>query len=339
MLSSLLLGGALKHSRNSLCILVLGELLCLLSTSCRISREQESTPAFFTYVSRGHEDITRFAIDMANQQLERDFDIVNFYPAEPTYAVIAAHADPAHLSTNPIIYGNVATDFPKQTILNGVKLADFYLEAPIDSDWLENANYQNFHFMRNFTLNSDQNIATVQDVTDCYDESIAIIIRASVRAGHYWSKSEGFADAPRLAEAHRTAALFLIGHALHTMQDSFSAGHTVRSNDLKNILNICVLRSLEGVCSHRIEIEAKDDIWRDSVIGRLSRGWSDLTPQAQIAATVSARYLVHLALSLTKGGSSPWSKEREDNLENIVKDYLKNPSFDRGFSGYLNLAL
>lgn len=317
-------------------ILFLCVVFFLTSISCRNSRQQESTLSFFSYLSRGHEDITRFAIDMADQQLERDYGIATFYPPESSDTVIAAHAAPPHLSSNPIIYGNVATDFPEQVILKGVKLVDFYPDVNIDSNWLNNGNYQNFHFMRNFTLNAENKIVTVQNVFDCFDKSIAIIIHASGRAGYYWAKAEKARDFPKAEEGSRTTALFLIGHALHALQDSFSTAHTIRSNDLKSILDICVLGGAVGICGHGLGIDPRDDIWKDPASGRLSRGWSALTPEAQMAARVSARYLVHWAIA-TNGRAESWSHEREEALQDSVKEYLTDSSFDPGFSGFFKM--
>ena len=91
-------------------------------------------------------------------------------------------------------------------------------------------------------------------------------------------------------------------------QDSFSKAHTRRSFDGKSIIDVCTYGSeVEGVCMHQAGIHfhdllpsgalfEEDRIWLTEPascnLNPRNRGWECLKPEAQLAAEVSAGYLV-----------------------------------------------
>src|SRR5262249_60641310 len=105
-------------------------------------------------------------------------------------------------------------------------------------------------------------------------------------------------------------ALFLFGHALHTIQDSFSAAHTVRAGaaDNHDLLNVCYygkpLNVGSSACYHAVP-DLRDDIWLGNILEVVKKGGSvvpldeikerSIKAEAQLARTATMRYLYTVA--------------------------------------------
>ena len=146
-----------------------------------------------------------------------------------------------------ITRGNYATDMP-----NGMYPVDLneYWGFPADTDW-NNPKGQDLHFLRDY---GDAN--TLQSAYATCMTSRGRIQRLS-------------ADVAKLWVSDREKALFLLGHATHVIQDSFSPAHTVRAskeenNDLKDVCYYPVgagpTTPSSPICFHQT-VDARDRIW------------------------------------------------------------------------------
>ena len=175
----------------------------------------ESAPTSFIIVSStysGHEEISRQAL---NKTLARFADMgVDTFSKLPDLTV---DLDPApkglfgQTSKNMLIHGNFATDFPKYSTV--MDLGAFW-KIPNMSNF-EHPDTQVFHFLRNYLSNS-MNLASAYDTCMGAREKIKFITNQAI---DFWDAGE------------TRKALFLIGHATHTIQDSFSPAHTARDMD------------------------------------------------------------------------------------------------------------
>lgn len=312
--------------------------LSLISMCCKtMEKEQErqdSSVKFFGYYIRGHEDITRFAISLANKAIFKTISIDSFFPEEPFGTIISNRAD-AKQSDNPIVYGNVATDFPNDISYRGLTMKQIFPDLDYDH-WMKSGTAQNFHFMRNFSQDAQGNVIPTQTVSEVTAKSVDLILLATRKASRNWFKAERSLSDSEVSVPFRNMSLFLIGQALHTIQDSFSPGHARRTPDGKQILDICILHNEEvkNICLHRVEFETYDDIWQNPITGRVMRDWSELTPEAKLAVQVSGAYLYQWAVQLHKLKDRTWSDEIEKQIEATMRNFLVDPTFYSNLSGY-----
>lgn len=177
----------------------------------------------------GHEEI-------AGQALE---DVVR------ADAALADVLDPAAVEL--ITRGNYATDMP-----NGVYPVDLneYWGFPVDTDW-NNPQGQDLHFLRDY------------DGATTVSSAYATCMAARERILHL------SADVAKLWGADREKALFLMGHATHIIQDSFSPAHVVRASKDENsdLEDVCYYPVGIGpttpsapICFHQT-VDARDRIW------------------------------------------------------------------------------
>ncbi|MBM4251692.1 MAG: hypothetical protein FJ146_06955 [Deltaproteobacteria bacterium] len=221
---------------------------------------------------RGHEDITRFAVEIANQRLSGRQDIG--YEPVP-YGV---HGP---ISFHPLIKGNFESDFPPP------EMRQVYGATPA-TDWHHDGRLQHLHALRNYRDGSTTtNGETCQAVKFALEQALKRAT-AHLQSGdryhyHYW-----------------------IGHALHILQDSYSPAHVTRVGpEGHSILAFCTYGvKLKDICYHH-EVDARDRVWRgDSLRCTFDsdrRDWDCLVPEAQHAAIASAELLAALSQRQVSG--------------------------------------
>lgn len=239
---------------------------------------------------RGHEDITRFGVSGANQLLGTQF-----------WSPIA-NGQACDGSEPFLLTGNCATDWPDDLMLaryGGSLLA-----------WQDDPNLQELHFLRNHVGGGVEGAQSA-----CWN-SRALIADVANLALSEWQTGD------------RATFDYWIGHALHIIQDSFSAAHTVRSGSLLRVLGDVCSYDLQvpGVCHHAVA-DTRDRIWRTTWSCELNpwnRSWGCLTPQAQSAAYATAGFLRVVAQHLLWGSAADLGAE--------VQAWLDTAS--DGYSGY-----
>ena len=91
------------------------------------------------------------------------------------------------------------------------------------------------------------------------------------------------------------AAMRWIGHATHTVQDSFTPCHTARSGTrFETLIDVCTYGiEVPGVCLHA-KPDLRDRIWETNLECTITsdRPWDCLVPQAQAASNATAGYLL-----------------------------------------------
>ncbi|MGZ3692239.1 MAG: hypothetical protein ACXVAX_12095, partial [Pseudobdellovibrio sp.] len=163
----------------------------------------------------GHEEITRQALaNVAGQIKDLDSTDKIFEISDLNFNL---QPEPRGLfgykSQNMVIHGNFSTDFPGQT--NVFDLAAYWNNPQIGK--FENADSQVLHFLRNY-----KDSVTLDSAYNTCMQARENIKKVTLSALNYWENND------------RVKALFLIGHALHTIQDSFSPAHTRRAGDDNN---------------------------------------------------------------------------------------------------------
>jgi hypothetical protein len=245
----------------------------------------------------GHEEITRQAIILAqNAAKENQIEIpeiiskMAFQNLEPEqFGLIGANA------TNPLIQGNYATDFPFTNSNNLVDIPKFWDIKSVRSnmDWQNHPRTQKFHFLRDHLDKPDRRgsilegqrkscYATRDAIIKVTQEASMLFRRSTNKDGWLLSKSE--------REENVRKSLFLIGHATHMLQDSFSEAHGKRKTRSENhdLLEICyfgfdtdILRHPRShskrlnSCHHSMDEMLRDGLWvKDSRgIQRVKREW------------------------------------------------------------------
>lgn len=244
-------------------------------------------------LSRGHEDLTRFAVDLVNAKIKQELNLNSFYPAVPV-------GENGAQSNYPMIQGVYHTDFavshlPPHEILSG-KLIGYYGAgfATTASEWQDTPWLQSIHSLRDFSGGEPLSL----------DESLKEI-RNKIANAAYFAVGE--------YNGHPYEGHYWLGHILHIIQDSFSEAHTRRGTDLRAILDVCtygVDKRAAGICMHPHPVGSNDEerfgatlekerIWRSDVSGcdlnPVEHKWHCLKPSAQKAAEVSAGFLFHFA--------------------------------------------
>ncbi len=225
--------------------------LFLFSLSISLLCAFESAPSmvFVNSSYSGHEEITRQAINNVISKFKADGLTALFKTEDLTTDLDAA---PKGLfgsnSRNMLIHGNFATDFPNQTTI--MSLASFWNMPGMS--YAENPKTQVLHFLRNY-----KNATTLASAMDtCLQSRLAIKI-ITEEAVNSWIKGD------------KTRSLFLLGHATHVIQDSFSPAHARRDSGQNNynVKNICFYGAQinkaiysNEVCYHNL-IDQGDVIW------------------------------------------------------------------------------
>lgn len=220
----------------------------------------ESAPsmAFVGSQYSGHEEITRQALNNISKKIKDTPAAALFELSDLNFNL---QPEPQGLfgykAKNMVILGNFASDFPNQA--SAISLTQFWNDRSMGD--FESPKYQVIHFLKNYKgqmiLDSAYNTCVLAR------RNIKHVVESAIKA---WD------------EGNKTKALFLIGHASHTIQDSFSTAHTKRDTDVKNnnLLNVCFYGSSmakyfdvhtrlpgPGPCYHNGP-DSRDNIWNVS---------------------------------------------------------------------------
>ncbi|MBC7661156.1 MAG: hypothetical protein H7249_15770 [Chitinophagaceae bacterium] len=239
----------------------------LIISSCG-SRPSESTLDFFTGAGplRGHEDITRFAVDDANHALGYDYF--------PKISAVSAGAS----THNPLLKGNFESDYPSP------KLRAFY-SAPADVNWHNEGNLQAIHGLRGRIDGIDE---TVREACQSHTK---VLKNAALKGFNL------------ILTGDKDEGLYWIGHATHIIQDAFSSAHETRTGENGIIiLDYCTYgHRRENACFHR-DIDGRDRIWDEGFRCQFdpnSRQRECLTKEANWAVNASSSFLQRIARART----------------------------------------
>jgi MYXO-CTERM domain-containing protein len=218
-------------------------------------------------LTRGHEDITRFGVEMANAAMGGDAGPKKFFQA-------VTEGEACATTANELLAGNCATDWPtdEMTAYYGVSASAFG----------DDPGLQDLHSLRNF----DDASEPVSGRYACYLVR-GRIVNATQRGLQFWK------------DADQNAAMRWIGHATHTVQDSFTPCHTSRSGTrFETMEDICTYGvTFAGICTHH-KPDTKDAIWRLTPLEctfTTTRSWDCLVDEAQAASKATAGYLQTVA--------------------------------------------
>lgn len=210
--------------------------------------------AFVSSAYSGHEEITRQALNNIIRQFS-DLGLTELFKSED----ITTDLDAApkglfgYSSKNMLIHGNFATDFPRQTQV--MDLGQFWKNPHFDK--YENSDNQVAHFLRNYI--GPYSVASAKATCIRARENIKFTTSEAIKL---W------------LDGDKTKSLFLLGHATHTIQDSFSLAHAVRDNVERNnnLKNICFygsqiakaidlqIQKKADLCLHQ-QLDSRDAIW------------------------------------------------------------------------------
>jgi hypothetical protein len=226
---------------------------------------------------RGHEEILRYGIEMANAQIATTLGVQNFYPVMPA-------GESCSSPTNPLTQGNCATDSPTE------ELIAYY--GVSKSAWQTDGTIMDLHFLRNH-LSTTQVVSAYEGCVTSTDQ----ILEASYNGVALWR------------DGWSSEGLFWLGHATHTVQDSFSPAHASRSGaGLYALTDVCTYGiELRGVCYHS-KVSTGDRVWGGSLgcqWNPFNRTFNCLIPEAQQAALATAGYLVAMAEALVDSTRDP----------------------------------
>jgi hypothetical protein len=298
--------------------------LVYLQVSCGRTNPKVSEPSFTVGLSlydhtRGHEDLTRFAVDLANEKITSSQNLSDYFTRIPV-------GENGGNSSLPMIKGSFDTDWAVTLVdhtRSGLDLIDFYGVGWIKSgtDWQEMPWLQSLHFLRD------------QDPLGTYFSREESLDRGRERI------TKAFEQAIRVSWS-RDKAFYWLGHILHTVQDSFSTAHVERTPDFRIIKNICVFgknKNPEGACIHDNvltfegehqltgELFHRDRVWKSQPSScqydPRDRRWDCLKPEAKKAAEVSAGVLVLYAKIVGNGLSEPGTDGHAEINDFLTKTY------------------
>ena len=249
---------------------------------------------------RGHEDLTRLAVDLANGAIEGEFGIAGLYPAIES-------GDDCWSTAAPMLVGNCATDSPDEV------MSAFY--GVSGADWQTAPGLQNLHFLRNYV--GDSGVETAWE--------------ACMGARDFAARATGIA-VEAWNDGRLDDALYWLGHATHILQDSFATPHAVREGTLlRHLLDVCSYRrEVAGVCYHSMVELSGDRVWLDSwdcEMDPFLRSWDCLKPEAQSAVLATAGYLIAVGRVLV--GS--------DDLDGAIADVFAGRLRD-DYTGYFGCS-
>ncbi|WP_141732175.1 hypothetical protein [Oligoflexus tunisiensis] len=249
--------------------------LMTLSASCGSHKEEPvSEQKWMTGAgpARGHEDITRLAVDRANDALQGQIG----YRPYPSIAKGVAGID----TGNAMVRGNFETDFPSR------RMKEFH-KMPDNVDWHNDGRIQHIHSLRDFAGGQplglrDSCVAIRTNILDAARQAIASYQAGHTEDGQYW-----------------------LGHAAHVIQDSFSPAHSERHGAGRQLIgNICVYGiDVPGLCKHD-SVDVRDRIWRSKFSCQMdpnNRGYSCLKDEAQDAVNATAAFLVNAGGAIFAG--------------------------------------
>lgn len=274
-------------------------------------------------VSSGHEEITRQAMNRIDTSLKLiGIDIDKAYPEFLGDRDVEITGAKGLTTKNFIIKGNYSTDMPGKLI--GIYDVPKFHGQPL-AGWTKNPKVQELHFLRNFT--DDNKLVSAHETCLSSREEI---IKTTIEGMRLWDESVKKNDL-----SLREKSLFLIGHASHTIQDSFSAAHTKRDDSAHNhdIRNICYYGDKradeQGACYH-LPVDLRDDIWISSIFSIIKKiilypiasdrvKENNLKVEAVLARTATMRYLFLVAATLKNQNDKPITKQE---IRTLLTDRL-----------------
>ncbi len=301
-------------------------LLASLLASCGES-QSDSLPKFTLGLSlvdttRGHEDLTRFAVEMTNQRIKDKLGLSEYFARIP-------QGENGGRSSLPMVKGSFDTDWAVTLVRSkrsGEALINFYGVGWVNSgtEWQNFPWLQSLHFLRDRDA-ADQ-VYGLEESLESGREKISKAFQQSI-----------------VSSGKRDVSHYWLGHTLHIVQDSFSKAHTVRSPDFKSILNICTFgeKTSAAACQHPepLSFEGEhpvtgalfddDRVWvpdDDACDGPTERDWSCLKPEAKKAAAVSAGLLFLYAQLVGNGQVAP----KSDGFEEIESFMLREDLWQGG---------
>jgi len=247
---------------------------------------------------RGHEDITRYGVEIFESLCPQDIPHRDYYPK-----VLKGVAGTD--SSNPLIRGNFQTDFPQNDYFEFYNVS-YKGQTNAWLLWHNDGSLQNIHALANF---DDSGLESHQNTC----QGLQYRIREAVRKALHLHRLD-----------RRDEALFWIGHATHMVQDSFSKAHTIRTgDDLRQITQFCTYgKSFDGVCSHGDGTH--DRIWKDTTPCQWdpnNRNWACLKDEARQAAYATAGLYISFTQMLMADDG-----EFEDIMENYFNDTTREGS-------------
>jgi hypothetical protein len=274
-------------------------------------------------VSSGHEEITRQAMNRIDLSLKLiGIDIDKSFPEFLGDRDVEISGTKGLTTKNFIIKGNYSTDIPGK-LLDTYDIPKWHGQAL--EGWTNNPKVQDLHFLRNVT--DDNKLVSAYETCMSAREEI---VKSTAEGIRLWNQSLKDNDL-----SLREKSLFLIGHATHTIQDSFSSAHTKRddsnhNNDVKNICYYGLKRADEqGACYH-LKVDPRDDIWVSNVfdiirkvvifpIASDSVKEENIKEEAVLARTATMRYLFLVASTIKNQNEKPGSIQE---IRTLLKDRL-----------------
>jgi hypothetical protein len=118
---------------------------------------------------------------------------------------------------------------------------------------------------------------------------------------------------------------YWLGHATHTIQDSFSHAHARRNRHLHfDFSDICVYGTdTPGICKHK-DLDSHDRIWLTSIkcLDPNNRGTSCMIQEAKDAKDATASYLIQVGRSIFG----------QEDLDQSLQNFFGNHA--AGINGY-----
>ena len=187
-----------------------------------------------------------------------------------------------------------------------------YYQLPEGADWQHDPKLQNIHSLRNYP---DGQLQSARDACLGVRKLISDATAHALSLYQQRDHDQGF---------------YFIGHATHTIQDSFSKAHGRRTgDDHRSLSEVCTFgREFAGICYHGIGQLPYDRVWFNTLSCALDpgvRNFDCLTDEAKSASRATAGYLYAVFLLLS-------------GRESLVDDVLAR-TFDHdasnSYSGYL----
>jgi hypothetical protein len=231
----------------------------------------------------GHEEITRQAIILATKAAKKnnilipkelaDMAFQNLQPDK--FGLIGSEA------TNPLIQGNYATDFPFTRKDYAVDLPKYWKfnDVKDNMDWQNHPKTQKFHFLRDHLDKPDKHGSILVGQRQSCIASRNTIIKVTKEVSRIMRTPT---ISPKERATNVKKALFLIGHATHILQDSFSEAHGKRASRKSNndVTEMCYFGFDTDIIKHPVDHETRlnschhsvDEIIRDGLWLKDSKG-------------------------------------------------------------------
>lgn len=228
----------------------------------------------------GHEELTRQSLNIAERKLltlgisiPEDVDM---FLGDRKNRILGLGGD---TTANMIIQGNYANDFPQGITIPAAKVVNGVVVDSVPAwwggsfdGWDTRGDIQTLHFLMDVNDSNDGFRYSQRGNCETTRNKIMINTKEAVAS---WERAEAYRHAGFKYEKYRVEetrrAMFFLGAASHTIQDSFSPSHTMRGSrsDNYDITNICYygkdLREKLGdhandLCYHHT-VDTRDGIW------------------------------------------------------------------------------